>query len=73
VPQGYKEDPKLANWVNSQRTVFKNGTMNPERKRMLDEIGFDFKPTKGSKENERRWNLQFKKLQNYYEEHGDCE
>jgi hypothetical protein len=50
--------------------------MDQERKRMLDEIGFDeisfnFK-ARPTKETEY-WNLLFKKLQDYYEEHGHCE
>jgi hypothetical protein len=43
--------------------------MDPERKAKLDEIGFDFNPKGNAKEN---WNLQFKKLRDYYEKHGHC-
>jgi hypothetical protein len=68
VPAKYEEDQKLANWVIKQRGVFKNGKMVLERKRMLEEIGFDSNPCK-----EENWNLQFMKLQDYYEEHGHCE
>jgi hypothetical protein len=42
VPRRYKEDPKLANWVSTQRTCFKNGIMDQVRKTRLDEIGFEF-------------------------------
>jgi hypothetical protein len=45
--------------------------MYPERKTMLDEIGFEFNLS--DKTNEGKWNLQFKRLQDYYEEHGHCE
>jgi hypothetical protein len=71
VPQGYEEEPKLGDWVNNQRSCFKNGKMDPERKRRLDEIGFDFNPKE--KTNEENWNLQFKKLRGYYGKHGHCE
>jgi hypothetical protein len=67
VPQGYEEDPKLAKWVNTQRTFFKNGKMGQERKRMLYEIGFE------GTTNEENWNLQFKKLRDYYGKHDHCE
>jgi hypothetical protein len=47
VPQKYQEDPSLGEWVRNQRTCFKNGKMDQGRKRMLDEIGFDFAPGQG--------------------------
>jgi hypothetical protein len=68
VPEKYKEDPSLGRWVCSQRALFKAGKMGPERKRMLEEIGFEF--TKTQDEN---WNVQFKKLRDYHAEHGHCE
>jgi hypothetical protein len=39
-------DKKLGKWVEYQRTRFKNGMIDQERKRMLDEICFDFAPNK---------------------------
>jgi hypothetical protein len=71
VPLKYKEDPKFANWVKTQRTLLKNGIMGQGRKKMLDEIGFDFSCS--DKANVEDWNLQLKKLQDYHEEHGHCE
>jgi hypothetical protein len=75
VPQGYEEDPKLAKWVNRQRTIIKNGKMGKERKRMLYAIGFEFNGMGNLKimTNEEKWNLQFKKLRDYCGKHGDCE
>jgi hypothetical protein len=67
VPTKYKEDPALGDWVNLQRVVFKKSRMKPERTAKLNKIGFDFKPHK------ENWNLQFKKLRDYYEKHGHCE
>jgi hypothetical protein len=43
VSQGYKEDPKLGAWVKMQRTRFKNGIMDQEQKKRLEEIGFNLK------------------------------
>jgi hypothetical protein len=71
VTQRYEEDPKLGKWVNRQRTSFRNGRMNPEQKGRLDEIGFEFYVK--DKANEENWNLQFKKLCDYYGKHGHCE
>jgi hypothetical protein len=72
VPKNYSLDPQLGSWVHRQRSYFKNGILDPERKRRLDEIGFDFNP-KDKKTNEKNWNLQFKKLRDYYVKHGPCE
>jgi hypothetical protein len=41
--------------------------MDQEQKRRLDEIGFVFSNHK------EKWNLQLKKLQDYYKKHGHCE
>jgi len=43
VPNKYKEDPPLGNWVNNQRTVHRNKKMTEERKRLLNSIGFVWK------------------------------
>jgi hypothetical protein len=64
VQRRYQEDPKLGRWVTRQRTFFRKCKLDHERKRMLDEIGFEFN-RKGS-----AWNLQFEKLREYYEKHG---
>jgi hypothetical protein len=71
VPQGYSLDPQLSQWVHHQRTRFKNGKMDFERKAKLDKIGFAFSVM--DKVNEENWNLQFKKLQDYYGKNGHCE
>jgi hypothetical protein len=46
--------------------------MDFERKEKLDEIGFQFTVLK-DRTNEPKWNLQFKKLQDYNVKHGHCE
>jgi hypothetical protein len=71
VPNHYSLDPQLGIWVDNQRNVFKKGRMDFERKAKLDEIGFEMSVK--DKTNEAKWNLQFKKLQDYYGKHGHCE
>jgi hypothetical protein len=73
VRQIHKKDLALCNWVGNQRTSSRNGKLDPERKMRLDEIGFDFNHKGKDKTNEENWNLQFKKLQDYYGKHGHCE
>jgi hypothetical protein len=67
-----KEDPQLGNWVHGQRTIFKTGKMDPERKAKLNEIGFDFNPNP-NRTYEKKWKLQFKKLQHYNRKYGHGE
>jgi hypothetical protein len=71
VPQKYSLDPKLGRWVYAQHTRFKAGKLDPERKRMLDEICYQFNAK--VQENKKSWNLQFQKLHDYYERRGHCE
>jgi hypothetical protein len=42
VPKKYKENPFLATWVGTQRTAWKNGQLDPKRKKILADHGFDF-------------------------------
>ncbi|MDA7624104.1 Helicase associated domain protein [Akkermansiaceae bacterium] len=65
VPSTWK-DKKLATWVVTQRTAFKEGTLNSKRIERLNELGFVWG------QNEALWETQFKKLLNYKKEHGDC-
>jgi hypothetical protein len=64
-------DPQLGTWVDTQRCIFQKGRMDFERKEKLDKIGFEFSVK--NKENEEKWDLQFKKLRDYYGKHGHCE
>jgi len=43
VPTKYKEDPKLACWVSTQRAAYRDKTMTEERKHILNSIGFAWK------------------------------
>jgi hypothetical protein len=71
VTQRYSIDPQLSLWVKKQRFLFKKGRMDFERKAKLDEIGFEFSVR--DKVDEETWNLQFKKLQDFYGNNGHCE
>jgi hypothetical protein len=71
VPERYKEDPKLGSWVSRQRSRFKHGIMDQERKMKLEEIGFQFYIQDKAYTN--LWDFQFQKLREYYEIHDHCE
>jgi len=40
LSQKRKEEHLLKNWVRQQRVNFKNGTIKPDRKALLDSINF---------------------------------
>jgi hypothetical protein len=43
VPRNYEEDKPLGVWVNKQRSNHKNNKLRPDRKELLDAIGFAWK------------------------------
>jgi hypothetical protein len=43
VPFGYEQDKSLGNWVRTQRVGHANNKMLPDRKELLDKIGFVWK------------------------------
>lgn len=45
VPLIYPENQALGDWVNNQRIAMSEGRMRPDRKELLDEIGFCWKPS----------------------------
>jgi superfamily II DNA or RNA helicase len=66
------EDPsinkKLLNWIRTQRVQLSKGTITPERKLLLDEIGFN----RDSK-TDQRWSESYERLVIYHAEHGDAD
>ncbi|NOS72040.1 MAG: hypothetical protein HOP33_19195, partial [Verrucomicrobia bacterium] len=65
VPQRWKENRKLAEWVSEQRMAYNRERLAPERVRRLDEVGFEWDPI-GT-----RWEEMFQQLVEYKELHGD--
>ena len=56
----------MSHWVNTQRQFQREGRLAPERKRRLDERGFDWDPKLGA------WEVMFGELKRYKERFGDC-
>ena len=66
VPRGYKNDPSLAVWVQTQRrALIRENRILPERKAKLESIGFVWTVNPD-------WNEMFTKLKEYKRQHGDC-
>ncbi|MDB2640549.1 helicase associated domain-containing protein, partial [Akkermansiaceae bacterium] len=66
VPRKYKQDQKFSSWVAQQRYANKKGKLNSQRKKLLEELNFNWDP-KG-----QAWELQFQALLAYKEEYQDC-
>jgi hypothetical protein len=63
VPRKYEADKSLGPWVNKQRTLHKNNNnIRPDRKRLLDEIGFAWKGDGGNNYDDKLWHEQYEKL-----------
>jgi len=67
VPQRWRENLKLANWVAMQRTLYKQGLLALEQRAQLDAIGFSWQPRNTA------WQRMAVKLKSYKEEHGNCD
>ena len=72
VPARYSTNPKLGTWVSNQRQYYKlhqegkSSSMTEERIQTLNAVGFDWRSTYSS------WNEQFQELEDYKERFGNC-
>lgn len=64
VPQRWKENHKLAEWVSEQRMAYNRERLAPDRVRRLGEVGFEWDPI-GT-----RWEEMFQQLVEFKKEHG---
>ena len=76
VPTHNKDNPSLGHWVNTQRKEYriwsagKRSTMNQERVKMLEDIGFAWNLQRHAKA--QTWGARFEELQLYKEAYGHC-
>lgn len=72
VPTTYPQDQKLASWVRTQVTQYRNAKagktkgLTEERTRLLEDIGFDW----GLRATPTPWEFRFTELCRYKESHG---
>lgn len=76
----HKNQPSagLMHWRDNQRLRFEAGTMTPEQKARLDEIGFEWEPPGRvnpamEQHNVELWEGMFAKLLAFRQEHGHCQ
>jgi uncharacterized protein YbgA (DUF1722 family) len=77
VPQTKNEeqDKSLGDWVHTQRTLHNNNKLGIDRKRILDGIGFVWKPDRAHralKPDGKLWHQQYEKLLEYKRKNGHC-
>ena len=72
VPQHYKANPQLGIWVANQRQFYKNNKLESKRIEALEGIGFEWVRPTGGRPDDANWWKQFRKLEEYKQEHGDC-
>ncbi|HEY5234430.1 MAG TPA: Helicase associated domain protein, partial [Verrucomicrobiae bacterium] len=68
VPVKWKGNPQLGGWAAAQRSLRKSGKLHPERERMLNEIGFDWR----ADQNKEDWETRFEQLKDYKQRFGNC-
>jgi len=65
VPQKWKQDRRLAKWVNRQRRTYK-AQLSPERIKRLEALGFIWNAR------DAQWEESYGRLAAYKQQHGDC-
>jgi uncharacterized protein YbgA (DUF1722 family) len=71
VPQKYQEDVSLGMWVYMQRHYHTNNSILQDRKDLLDELGFAWKPPGGGNK-DKNWHQQYEKLVEFKRKNGHC-
>jgi hypothetical protein len=75
VPHKYEQDKSLGKWVSRQRGLHNNNTMRPDRKILLDEIGFAWGVDHRAltyKKDDKLWHQQYKKVVDFKRKKGHC-
>jgi len=71
VPQGWQPNPALGNWVARQRRRRQRGTLAPDQRRLLDELGFDW--VGNPMPSRKSWEERFRELRNFKQRFGHCQ
>jgi hypothetical protein len=71
VPSGWQPNPALGNWVALQRRRRQRGTLAPDQRRFLDELGFDW--VGNPMPPRKSWDERFRELRNFRQRFGHCQ
>jgi len=69
VPRDW-EEPKLVNWISTQRTRYRNKNITKDQIKRLEDIGFEWTVIFGKVY--KNWESMFETLKKYKDEYGDC-
>ena len=69
VPVIRQEDRVLSNWVNSQRSAWRNGVLKPDRRQRLEQIGFN---GQDRRQDRISWETRFAQLVAFQSRFGHC-
>jgi hypothetical protein len=78
VPSSYTVDPKLANWVASQRQAFGREDLRRDCFQLLRDIGFIFRLVQRpagvstARKNEAKWKCKYEQIKELEKIHGSC-
>jgi hypothetical protein len=74
VPRSYEQNKSLGNWVHTQRTFHNNNKLGIDRKIILDEIGFTWKPDgdHNFKQDDKLWHQQYENVVEFKRIYGHC-
>lgn len=78
VPSQYtfKLSPPLGEWVKRMRREFREDKLTSDRKKLLEDVGFEFEKVKGGEKRvvfSKVWNKVYLELCDYRDEHGNIE
>lgn len=62
---------KLRNWLENQRAFYSKNILRKDRQELLDEVGFEWNPTKDTSYQDM-WNKNFANFLEYKRTHGGC-
>jgi len=71
VPHGWEPNPALGHWVARQRRRRQRGTLAPEQRRLLDELGFDW--VGNPMPPRKSWEERFRELRKFKQRFGHCQ
>jgi hypothetical protein len=72
VAKSHAQDASLGIWVGNQRNLCNKNNIRPDRKRLLDEIGFAWKGDGGNNYDDKLWHQQYEKLVEFKRTNGHC-
>jgi uncharacterized protein YbgA (DUF1722 family) len=74
--RGYEQDKSLGVWVGRQRTFLNNNKLRPDRKELLDELGFVWRFESAGKGHtavaDKIWRQHYEKLVEFKRTNGHC-